>query len=130
MTKNTSVSFCSVSSYKVEDKDLAITSQVQCLQNYADNKELTIAKTFISTDGDKRELINEMFDFIARNKINNILVCRFENLSRNHKDLCLFNEWLGKGANRELHIVCQEVTLIAEIESYIELTRQTLRYKQ
>ena len=40
------------------------------------------------------------------------------------------DEWLGKGANRELHIVCQEVTLIAEIESYIELTRQTLRYKQ
>lgn len=108
MTKNTSVSFCSTNYYTIDSKASAITSQEQCLQNYANNKNLTILKTFTSTIGNKkREKLYEMLYFVTSNNIDNILVYKIENLTRNLRDFSLLDDWLEKDENHKLHLVNQ-----------------------
>ncbi|AKM78519.1 MAG: Resolvase [Candidatus Wolfebacteria bacterium GW2011_GWC2_46_275] len=110
-----SIIYARVSSKEQEETGYSLPSQEKLLRDYADRKELAIAKTFSiaeSASGVKqRKVFGEMIKLAENNKINNILCEKVDRLTRNLKEAVMVNEWLEEDELRKIHFVKQNLII-------------------
>lgn len=105
LKNNTSVSFYSVSSSRIEHQNLSISSQQKSLEDYALKNNLNIVENFLAITDKKGKVFSKALDYIINYKVDNLLVCKIENLTRKTSEWNKISEWLGKDINHKLHIV-------------------------
>ena len=110
-----SVIFARVSSREQEDTGYSLDAQIKLLQDYADKKELKVAKTFRvseSASGKQvRKEFNEMLNYVSKNNFPIILCEKIDRLTRNPKDAGVVDEWVKENDKREVHFVKESFIL-------------------
>src|SRR5665811_1482696 len=95
-----SVILARVSSKAQEDEGYSLDSQLKLLQSYCSSKELNVIKVFRITETaskeQSRKIFHEMFDFIAKENIYNLVVEKTDRFTRNFRDAVAIDEWLEK----------------------------------
>jgi site-specific DNA recombinase len=108
------VLLCRVSS-KEQEEGYSLDSQQRLLNDYANQKEFSVSKTFKiaeSASGHKqRQIFNSMLEYVENNNIKEIVCEKVDRLTRNLKDAVDVNEWIGKDPERQVHFVKEGVVL-------------------
>lgn len=118
MTK--AVLLCRVSS-KEQEEGYSLQSQEKLLNDYAQQKDLIIAKTYSiaeSASGHKqRQTFNSMLEYIKKNNVKEIICEKVDRLTRNLRDAVDVNDWISKDKDRQVHFVKEGVVLNSESKS-------------
>lgn len=101
--------YARVSSREQEDTGYSLDAQEKLLKEYADKKELKVAKIFKITESASgkqiRRIFIEMFQYAEKQGVKIILCEKIDRLTRNLKDAAIVNDWIQADASREIHFV-------------------------
>lgn len=116
------VLYCRVSSKEQAEEGYSLEAQESLLKDYAQKKQLQIAKTFKiseSASGKQiRKTFHEMVKYTEQNKINTILCEKTDRLTRNAKDAVEINDWIEANPERQVHLVKESVILNKESKAH------------
>jgi site-specific DNA recombinase len=109
------VLYCRVSSREQEETGYSLPSQEKLLKEYADRKNLKIAKVFSvaeSASGSKQRIIfTEMMEFLNKNNTAILLCEKVDRLTRNLKEAVVANDWIEEEPERQIHFVKQNLVI-------------------
>lgn len=106
---NNAVILARVSSKGQEDEGYSLESQVKLLKLYCDNNSLNTRKIYkiaeSASKSEQRKTFKDAMQFIAENKIKNLVVEKVDRHVRNLHDAVETHDWLLADENRKVHFV-------------------------
>jgi site-specific DNA recombinase len=106
---------CRVSSKEQEETGYSLDAQEKLLTEYAQKKELEIAKIFKiseSASGKQiRKLFNEVFKYATDHHVDIVCCEKIDRLTRNMKDAAMVQDWIDESITREVHFLKESFVL-------------------
>lgn len=104
-----------VSSRGQEEEGFSLEAQAKHLAIYCHNHQLTVLKTFKIAESasktEQRKTFKEAMKFIAKHKVNNLVVEKVDRHVRNLHDAVETNDWLVADETRKVHFVKDAIVL-------------------
>lgn len=114
-TSNKAVIMARVSSRGQEEEGFSLEAQAKHLAIYCHNHQLTVLKTFKIAESasktEQRKTFKEAMKFIAKHKVNNLVVEKVDRHVRNLHDAVETNDWLVADETRKVHFVKDAIVL-------------------
>ena len=106
--KGIAITLARVSTKEQEEEGYSVDAQTEYLEKYCATKALKVVKRFkIAETASKPEMRKEfqqMLDYLAKHKIQNLVVEKVDRLTRNSKSAITIDEWLDEDPERMLHL--------------------------
>jgi site-specific DNA recombinase len=116
------VLYCRVSSKEQEESGYSLPAQQKFLKEHADKNGLEVVNVFSISESAsgriKRNIFNEMMQYVTTKRINNIIVETTDRLTRNFSDVPVIDRWvLDDGTNR-IHLSKEGCVLHRDSKSH------------